>query len=52
MLGDIIIFIKNWMKENIFCRHKYIYKEINPYTAYWVCEKCGRVKKFNNKHCP
>ena len=52
MLGDILIFIKNWWKINISCRHKYVYKDNDTCTAYWKCVKCGRIRKYHNQYFP
>ena len=27
MIGDIILFLKKWWKQNITCHHEYVYKE-------------------------
>ena len=28
MIGDIILFLKKWLKQNITCRHEYVHKEL------------------------
>ena len=41
MIGDIIL--KTWWKQNVTCRHKYVYKE---YGNFEECRKCGRIKNY------
>lgn len=47
MLGDLIIWVKRYWKQNIICRHDYHYKEINPHISFFECSKCGRIKDYN-----
>lgn len=46
MIGDLIILIKTFIRQNILCRHDYKYHSmrIYPYEGYDECEKCGRTK--------
>ena len=47
MLWDIIEYIRFFLKENLFCRHKYTTKIVNTaYQSFEVkhCDKCGRVR--------
>lgn len=41
MIGDIILFLKTWWKQNVTCHHKYVYKELGNINF----EKCGKVWK-------
>lgn len=45
MIGDLLLFLKNWFYENVFCVHDYEYK-IRPDNEklYRCCKKCGRLK--------
>ena len=45
MIGDIILFLKTWWKQNVTCRHKYIYKEYGRIN-FEECQKCGRIKNY------
>jgi Fe2+ or Zn2+ uptake regulation protein len=49
MLGDIILTIKKWLKQNIICVHdyNYMYSSYNgEYHAWLECTKCGKIKKI------
>lgn len=43
MIGDIILFLKKWWKQNITCHHEYVYKEIGRIN-FEECRKCRRIK--------
>lgn len=45
MIGDIILFLKKWWKQNITCHHEYVYKEIGRIN-FEECRKCGRIKNY------
>lgn len=45
MIGDIILFLKTWWKQNVTCHHKYIYKEYGN-IHFEECRKCGRIKNY------
>ena len=45
MIGDIILFLKTWWKQNVTCRHKYVYKEYGRIN-FEECQKCGRIKNY------
>lgn len=45
MLGDIILFLKEWWKQNITCRHKYVYKEYGNIN-FKECQKYERIKNY------
>lgn len=50
MLGDIILAIKKWLKQNIICMHDYkcMYGYYNGEYHMWLkCTKCGKIKKNN-----
>lgn len=50
MLGDIILAIKKWLKQNIICMHDYKVKRSGyngEYHAWLECTKCGKIKRFN-----
>nr|DAJ67187.1 MAG TPA: SAGA-associated factor 73-FINGER, DEUBIQUITINATION, TRANSCRIPTION FACTOR, SAGA [Caudoviricetes sp.] len=42
MIGDIYLFIKQFLKEQ-FCIHEY-YRESIDIQTWRVCKKCGRVR--------
>jgi len=47
MLGDIILAIKKWIKQNITCIHEYkdIYSGYDGNYHHQVkCSKCGKIK--------
>lgn len=46
MVGDIILGIKNFFKQEILCIHEYEEKTIlaNVEITYKECKKCGKVK--------
>ena len=45
MLGDIIIAIKKWWKQNVMCHHKYVFKHTRYGEYGWYeCSKCGKTK--------
>lgn len=49
MLGDIILAIKKWLKQNIICMHDYKVKRSGyngEYYAWLECTKCGKIKKI------
>ena len=43
MIGDLIIGIRTWMKQNLFCVHHYSH-HIFLFIAWDECDKCGRKK--------
>lgn len=45
MIEDIILFLKTWLKQNITCHHKYVYKEYGN-IHFEECRKCGRIKNY------
>ena len=45
MIGDIILFLKEWWEQNITCRHEYVHKDLDR-ISYDECRKCGRKKKY------
>lgn len=45
MVGDFILFIQKWWKQNITCRHHYVERR-NTAMAWDECEKCGRKKNY------
>lgn len=45
MIGDIILFIKKWWKQNITCIHHYEHR-IGAACSYDECTKCGRTKNY------
>ena len=45
MIGDIILFLKKWWKQNITCHHEYVYKEIGR-IKFEECRKCRRIKNY------
>jgi hypothetical protein len=45
MIGDIILFLKTWWKQNVTCRHKYVHKEYGRIN-FEECQKCGRIKNY------
>ena len=45
MIGDIILFVKKWWKQNITCRHEYVHKELGRIN-FDECRKCGRIKNY------
>lgn len=45
MIGDIILFLKTWWKQNVTCHHKYVYKEYGN-IYFEECRKCGRIKNY------
>ena len=45
MIGDIILFLKKWWKQNIICRHEYVHKELGIIN-FDECRKCGRIKNY------
>lgn len=45
MLGDIILFLKTWWKQNVTCHHEYVYKEYGN-IHFEECRKCGRIKNY------
>lgn len=44
MIGDLIPFFKEWLKQNVTCVHDYRYREIGGHF-YKECSKCGRTKR-------
>lgn len=46
MLGDLILNITLWIKQNILCVHRYKIYHCGPDYSYIQCEKCG--KRTNN----
>lgn len=46
MVGDIILFIKKWWKQNITCIPHYEHR-INSVFSYDECTKCGRTKNYD-----
>ena len=44
MLGDIILFFRNWWKK-FTCVHEYKHKELGT-ISFDECCKCGRVKNY------
>lgn len=49
MLGDLILAIKKWLKQNVFCIHDYK-KKVSGYDgiphSWKECTKCGKIKDF------
>lgn len=45
MIGDLILFLKKWWKQNITCVHDYRHREIDIISCD-VCTKCGKVKNY------
>ena len=45
MIGDIILFLKTWWKQNVTCYHEYVYKEYGN-IHFEECRKCGRIKNY------
>ena len=45
MIGDIILFVKKWWKQNITCCHEYAHKELGIIN-FDECRKCGRIKNY------
>ncbi len=45
MIGDIILAIKTWWKQNITCIHHYVRQGGCGWT-YDKCTKCGRTKDY------
>lgn len=43
MIGDIILSLKEWVHQNLFCIHTYIYKGKLDHL-YEECNKCGKLK--------
>lgn len=50
MVGDLILFMKRWIHQNLFCIHNYEEKHYS--VASWsTCTKCGRIRKnYNNSN--
>lgn len=45
MLGDLILFIKQILKEHIFCIHNYKPNIVGMGEyMFYECTKCGRIK--------
>ena len=44
MIGDLILFFKEWWKQNVTCVHDYRYREIGGHS-YKECSKCDRTKR-------
>lgn len=48
MLGDFILWLRRFLKQNFFCIHHYVW--CGPLDfRYEICEKCGKLRK-NNKY--
>ena len=47
MIGDFILWIRNVLKQNLFCVHHYVWKGSVMFSEfrYEQCEKCGNLKK-------
>lgn len=45
MIGDIILTLRKWWKQNITCIHHYVYHERGYGISYFECTKCGRITK-------
>jgi len=45
MIGDIILFVKKWWKQNVTCIHHYEHRS-NFAFSYDECIKCGRKKNY------
>lgn len=47
MIGDFILWIRNVLKQNLFCVHHYVWKGSVMFSEfrYEQCEKCGKLKK-------
>lgn len=43
MIGDIILNIKTFVKQNLFCIHKYKYVGKLDFR-YEICLKCDKIK--------
>ena len=53
MVGDLILFLKSWWKQNITCRHEYVYKDIGrisfkKMSKVWKNKKLHRLIRRNN----
>lgn len=44
MIGDLILAIRKWWKQNITCIHDYQYFVYSGYR-YQKCTKCDKLKK-------
>ncbi len=45
MIGDIVLAIKKWWKQNITCIHHYV-RHVGYGCSYDKCTKCGRTKNY------
>ncbi len=43
MLGDFILWIKKFFKQNFFCIHEYVWEGPLDFR-YEVCKKCGKFR--------
>nr|DAD69652.1 MAG TPA: protein of unknown function DUF3797 [Siphoviridae sp. ctlHU7] len=43
MVGDFIIWLKRYLKQNFFCIHRYVWRGHLDFQ-YEQCEKCGKLK--------
>lgn len=44
MIGDLILNIKEWFRQNVFCIHDYKPTCYGDQRYYRQCTKCGRIK--------
>jgi hypothetical protein len=45
MIGDLIIMFKRLFKQNITCRHNYVFRSGRSIAPdYSICEKCGKFE--------
>ena len=46
MIGDIILALRQFIKQHITCRHEYELRHAGIEYSWWECNKCGRKRKF------
>lgn len=46
MIGDIILALRQFIKQHITCRHEYELRHAGIKYSRWECNKCGRKRKF------
>ncbi len=44
MVGDFILWLKTFLRQNLFCIHHYVWKGPLDFR-YEICDKCGKLKK-------
>lgn len=46
MVGDFILWLKTFLRQNLFCIHHYVWKGPLDFR-YEICDKCGKLKRNN-----